>query len=656
MSAPPCEFLSERNVKMSVYKLRYGVPEQGVPTDFSPAPLCEVNETAPEGIDIGFSVRDSGCVFEFKLQENSEVYGFGLQLKGFGSRSRKRHIRPNADPPSNTGESHAPVPFFVTTEGWGVYIDTARYVEFYCGFTKKDKGVTGSSNGELHTDFADIYADRRAECETVIAASVPVAHGADIYIITGENILDIVSQYNLLAGGGCEVPLWGLGNQYRCHLRFSSAQVLSMAGSIRSLGIPCDVIGLEPGWQSNAYSCSFVWDKTRFPDWREMCESLKTQGFKVNLWEHAFTHPTSPLHSRLGELSGDYTVWGGLVPDFALEEAKNVFADYHAPMDEAGVKAYKLDECDGSDYTGHWTFPNCAQFPSGLDGERYHNLFGILYGQAMLRALTQRTYGQVRNSGALAASYPYALYSDLYSHEDFIRGVATSGFSGLLWSPEVRHAESREDMIRRVQTVVFSPQSLINAFYLESMPWVELGCTDEIRRLLELRMSLIPYLYTAFEDYRVKGRPPVRALVCDCTEQTALRDVWNEYFFGDDMIVAPMTAAEHSRRVVLPEGDWYGFFDGRKYSGTFDIETEEIPVFVRSGSIIPLAAPVDHVAEDTVFELTLCCYGDTSGSVARIVEDDGVTRGAERRVITLHDYTESVESFRYRIVGRRRTV
>ena len=274
----------------------------------------------------------------------------------------------------------------------------------------------------------------------------------------------------------------------------------------------------------------------------------------------------------------------------------------------------------------------------------------------MLRALTQRTYGQVRNSGALAASYPYALYSDLYSHEDFIRGVATSGFSGLLWSPEVRHAESREDMIRRVQTVVFSPQSLINAFYLESMPWVELGCTDEIRRLLELRMSLIPYLYTAFEDYRVKGRPPVRALVCDCTEQTALRDVWNEYFFGDDMIVAPMTAAEHSRRVVLPEGDWYGFFDGRKYSGTFDIETEEIPVFVRSGSIIPLAAPVDHVSEDTVFELTLCCYGDTSGSVARIVEDDGVTRGAERRVITLHDYTESVESFRYRIVGRRRTV
>lgn len=132
---------------MSVYKLRYGVPEQGVPTDFSPAPLCEVNETAPEGIDIGFSVRDSGCVFEFKLQENSEVYGFGLQLKGFGSRSRKRHIRPNADPPSNTGESHAPVPFFVTTEGWGVYIDTARYVEFYCGFTKKDKGVTGSRTG-----------------------------------------------------------------------------------------------------------------------------------------------------------------------------------------------------------------------------------------------------------------------------------------------------------------------------------------------------------------------------------------------------------------------------------------------------------------------------------------------------------------------------
>ena len=91
--------------------------------------------------------------------------------------------------------------------------------------------------------------------------------------------------------------------------------------------------------------------------------------------------------------------------------------------------------------------------------------------KTMLKALGDNpTYSEVRSAGALCASYPFVLYSDLYDHNDFIRGVVNSGFAGILWSPEVRDAKTPKEFIRRLQTNVFSAQCLINGWYLETLP------------------------------------------------------------------------------------------------------------------------------------------------------------------------------------------
>ena len=125
-----------------------------------------------------------------------------------------------------------------------------------------------------------------------------------------------------------------------------------------------------------------------------------------------------------------------------------------------------------------------------MDGEQYHSMFGLLYSQVMMEALGEtKTLSEVRNMGALAAPYPFVLYSDLYEHQDFIRGVANASFSGLLWSPELRDAHSREELLRRLQVVVFSVQCLINAWYCPDLPWREFGCEDEVRELLKLRVQ-----------------------------------------------------------------------------------------------------------------------------------------------------------------------
>ncbi len=632
---------------MSVYQLRFGTPEPITPRTFAPSPLCEVLQETPDGAKgIAFSSTPRGCVLTVPVDPAADLYGFGLQLGSFRQNGKKKHIRPNADPKSDSGDTHAPVPFFVTTAGFGIYADTARYATFYCNVSAKP---AQKPQAAARMDMNDMIGGNKGD---TVLIEIPVAKGVDLYYITGDTVLDIVSQYNLLSGGGCMPPLWGLGNFYRCDMTFCDKQILHMAQKIRESDIPCDVLGLEPGWQTHAYSCSYLWDTERFPNASETVGALRADGFHVNLWEHAFVHPTSPIYEDLLPHSGDCLVWEGLVPDFAVNDARGIFASQQQKLIDIGIDGFKLDECDGSDFTGGWSFPNCASFPSGLDGEQYHSLFGLLYAQTVQNALgNTRTLSEVRNMGSLAASYPFVLYSDLYGHREFITGVVNSSFAGLLWSPEVRHAENAEDLIRRIQTVVFSAQSLVNAFYLPELPWVQHGCEEAVRELFRLRMSLLPYLYTAFYDYKVTGKPPVRALVCDFQDEQGAKNCDGQWLFGDSMIVAPIVYPATERDVFLPRGVWYDFFTGERYEGgVHHIATERIPVFVKEGTLLPLAEPVQYVTPDVRFDITLRAFGDCSHSVCRLIEDDGMTHGTEYRVLEVRQ-GETPESARYRVRG-----
>ena len=125
-----------------MYKLTFGTPEPFVPTRFAPAPrLAASDATRFDIASIRFRVTDSGCVLELPLEADEAVYGLGLQLKGFNHKGTKKCLRVNADQRANTGDSHAPVPFYVTTKGYGVYVDTARYAEFYSA-TARTKAAT----------------------------------------------------------------------------------------------------------------------------------------------------------------------------------------------------------------------------------------------------------------------------------------------------------------------------------------------------------------------------------------------------------------------------------------------------------------------------------------------------------------------------------
>lgn len=155
----------------------------------------------------------------------------------------------------------------------------------------------------------------------------------------------MVAQYNMLAGGGCSVPEWGLSAIYRCFGRYTQGQVLEASQKLREDKIPVGIIGLEPGWHSRAYSCSYVWDKERYPEPQKLVDGLRELDYHVNLWEHAFVHPESPIYKELVPYSGDYEVWNGCVPDLSMEGAREIFASYHKKLVDMGIDGFKLDEC-----------------------------------------------------------------------------------------------------------------------------------------------------------------------------------------------------------------------------------------------------------------------------------------------------------------------
>lgn len=560
-------------------KITFGKPEKLVPSKFCDN-LNYTETTVRYDISkIKMEHTPKGVVVEFKLEADEQIYGFGLQLKSFNHTGYKLTLRVNSDPVADTGDSHAPVPFFVTNKGYGIYFDTARYIEAYCGFTKKQRREN-AENTNIVIDTDELYQKKENKEEKYMTVLIPSVEGIDLYLFEGETITDVVAQYNMFSGGGCDVPEWGLGVLYRCFGKSNSNAIRTFADYFRKTDIPCDILGLEPGWQSGSYPCTFEWDQERFPDYKELIKELKDKGYHINLWEHAYIAPQSSLYEKLFKYSGDYEVWKGIVPDFASAGAK-IFSDYHREnFVKLGIDGFKLDECDNSDFREDWGFPNCSKFPSGMDGEQYHSLFGVLYMKSILEALNEtKTFSEVRSAGALCASYPFVLYSDLYDRKDFLRGLVNSGFSGLLWAPEMREAHSKNELMGRLWNVIFSPQCVINGWYYEEVPWKNFDLENEVREALLERHRLIPRLKRAFEVYHNTGVPPVRALVMDFTKDSETWNIDDEYMFCDNLLVAPNTTDKAERSVYLPHGKWKDYWSDKVFEGGWITSEEVIPVY-----------------------------------------------------------------------------
>ncbi len=636
-----------KQIAPRIWKVVLGSPQELTPERFAGEKMRE--ELREKGfLSFPFAkpfeeeVRKSGFLATLPIQKGESIYGFGLQFESFRQNGKRKLLRTNADAPKDNGDSHAPVPFYVSTRGYGVLVDTCKNVEFDCGSAKTVQKAEKQlkRKEKIATRTEELYEE--AQNSDQMRIYIQGVKGVILYIFVGETIKDVVADYNLFCGGGFLPPIWGLGNLYRCYGPANQQEIYRLMDEMEQDRMPLSMLGLEPGWHSHAYSCSYEWDPVRFPNPDELIGKAQKMGLELNLWEQAYVHPTARYYEELLPYTGDYEVWGGLVPDFTLEEGREIWGKRQGELMNQGIGAVKLDECDGSDYTGGWFFPDFAQFPGGLSGEEYKNFFGVLVQNTLLeeyKKRNRRTYSQVRASWSYGANLPFVLYSDLYGHEEFVRSVANMSFCGLLWSPEVRQCESGEELIRRMQSVVLSPLSIVNAWMIPHAPWnqfdIEKNKRGELleddslknrcRDLLTFRNALVPYLYSAYGRYYQEGIPPFRALVLDYPDDPQVLELDTEYMVGESLLAAPILEGQTGRDVYLPEGIWYDFWTGEKLEGKrhYSVSIPQIPLYVKENTLLPLA-DVQELSKDTVFPLYVRAYGENP-EPARLIEDDRTT-------------------------------
>lgn len=603
--------------------------------------------------DIHAEIIDGKTYIRFPLVKNEQIFGLGLHFQTVHQRGKILNLHVDHYGGKDNGRTHAPVPFYVSSEGYGVFINTAQYLTCYVGTGVRKDSKNPPEVKDRNTD--DTWASR--PYSDAIEIYIP-AEGIEFYVFAGTSALDAVKRYNLFCGGGCLPPRWGLGFTQRVPKLYTAEDVIKEATEFEEKGYPLDFIGLEPGWQTKAYPCSFEWDKTRFPDPAGFTKTMLDKGIRLNLWTNPYVSPNSPIFDQIDPFTASHTVWCGTVPDLNHPEAKKIFAgQLGKDQVSIGISGYKLDEVDGYDY---YLWPDMATFPSGISGVQMRQTYGVLTQkliEELYRKENTRTFGLVRASNAGANNLPFVIYNDYYSHPDFITALINSSFCGVLWTPEVRGSKTGEEWLRRFQTVTFSPMAMINAWSSGTKPWSFPEVAEQVKYYAELRMQLMPYFYSEFAKYYFEGTPPFRAMVLEegfrneaktiagnrnLEENPYLeavnKEVKDQYMAGEHLLVAPLFAGQTSRKILLPAGNWYDFYTGEFAGNGQEITVppglDRIPVYAKDGAVIPmmksrLHAPVP--GEKTDIEVRH--YGKKEASY-RLYDDDGVSYDYEKGIYT----------------------
>lgn len=643
------------NVFPGVWKAVIGKPEAyNLLTASGAKPAVEaLTKSGPQtfpltNADIAATVADGKTSLRFPLDKEEQLYGFGLNFQTVHQRGKVLQLHVDHYAGKDDGRTHSPTPFYVSSKGYGVFVNSARYITVYAGSASRKDSKNPPVERDRNTDKAWQAHPYSDAVEMLIPAG-----GVEVYVFAGPTALDAVKRFNLFNGGGPLPPRWGLGFTQRVKSLFTSGEVMNEASAFEEKGYPLDFIGLEPGWQSRSYPGTFEWDKGRYPDPEKFVKQMLDKNIRLNLWINPYVSKSASFYNAIKPYTGSHTVWVGEVPDFNVPQARKVFFDQlQKSQIYIGVSGYKIDEVDGND---RWLWPDVATFPSGISAEQMRQTYGMLvmrHSMEMFRNQNKRTYGLVRANNGGGVSFPYVIYNDYYNHEDFITALINSGTSGVLWTPEVRASKTSEEWLRRFQTVIFSPMAMINAWASGTKPWSYADVADQVKELALLRMQMMPYWYSEFAKYHFDGTPPFRGMQFEPGFKSEVKketvggleenpyavatskEVKDQYMAGEYLLVAPLFTGQKSRKVVLPKGRWFDFYTG-EYAGDGEVLTVEpglnkIPVYVKDGAIIPMMKARLHAPKaNEKVDLEIRFYG-SKPSQYMLYDDDGETFNYEK--------------------------
>ncbi len=552
-----------------------------------------------------FGISDGFCSFTTKLKLNEKIFGLGEKF--IGTDRRGQHIESiHQDCAGNEGaRTYKNVPFYMSTEGYGVFVNSAFLMDF----------DIGSNN----FDIANIFVEDSL---------------MDIFLIAGPSLKDILYRYCCITGFAPELPRWSYGLWMSRNSYENEAIVRGIAADLRNKEIPCDVLHLDTFWFEKDWVCDLEFSNERFPNPKKLMAGLAEAGFTVSIWQLPYVHESLDNYSE--GVRNDYFVktqkgktymfdWFGeqyALIDFSNDDAVEWYVNQIKDVLKIGVKTVKTDIAEGIPVDGLY---------KNIEGKEMHNLFPLIYNKVMYEAV-EEIHGEgivwARSTYAGGQRYPLPWSGDSRSTFENLAGALRSGLSlGMSGQPYWSHdiggfigVPDAELYIRWAQFGLFSSHARCHGGGNNNPrePWAFGEEALEIfRKYARLRYKLLPYIFSTEAQSMSTGMPFIRHMALMHQDDRNTHGLYDQYYFGESFMIAPLLNKGGHRQIYLPEGIWYDFWTGGKIQKTGWIEVRAnlhtMPVYVPAGAIIVYGPEQNYVDEKQTTLLEIHIYSGADG-------------------------------------------
>lgn len=571
---------------------------------------------------IGVVSADDGAHYvheQLSLGVGHQVYGLGERFGTFVKNGQVVDVW-NADGGTSTEQAYKNVPFFLTTGGYGVFVNQPERVSFEIG-----------SEITSRTQFS-------VEGQSL-----------EYFVIHGPEPKDVLRRYTALTGRPARVPRWshGLWMSTSFTTDYDEKTMNDFVQGMDDREVPLSVVHFDCFWMREFNWVDFEWDPRTFPDPEGMLARLKARGLKVCVWINPYIAQRSPLFAEGAENGyllrrADGSVWqwdlwqaGMGIVDFTNPDAAAWFTGHLDRLLAMGVDAFKTDFGE--------RIPTDVVWHDGSDPQRMHNYYAYLYNKAVFDLLVERRgEGEAvlfaRSATAGGQQFPVHWGGDCWSTyeamAESLRGglsLAMSGFG--YWSHDIGGFEGTPDPTVFKRWTAFgllSSHSRLHGSDSYRVPWAFDNEAVEItRRFTRLKLSLMPYLARVADEAHVEGVPMMRPMVLEFPGDRGAAPVDTQYMLGDALLVAPVFTPDGVVEYYLPPGPWTHLETGARVTGPgWFREThavDSLPLMVRPGSVLPIGARDDVPDYDYADGVHLRVTEPADGSRVEVV----VPRGGE---------------------------
>lgn len=486
------------------------------------------------------------------------------------------------------------------------------------------------------------------------------AKSLDYTVFYGEKADDVIATYRTLTGNAPLFPKWAYGF-WQCRERYTSAtHLVETVKEFRKRKLPMDVIVQDwQYWGKRGWGVPQL-DETNYPNPSGFIKELHDLNahFSISIWSNP---------DKKSEIGKAYMDRGLFIPDtkwldyFNLETRKSYWNTLNENLFTYGVDSWWMDATEPENDALRGT--KTAFGP----GEFYRLTYPMLVSQSVYEGqratnekkrvciLTrsafpgQQRYGVINWSGDIGWTWDTYKRQIVAGLNFTITGLPywTTDIGGFFRPGQSQYTDEKyhELLTRWFQWGAFSPIFRIHGYQTETEPWKYGTVVEEnIRKMLNLRYRLIPYIYSEAWQVTSNGSTMMRPLVMDFKNDSEATRQPFEYMFGQSFLVMPVTEPGVSKaNVYLPKNtSWYDFWTGRKLEGGRTVETatplDKIPLFVKAGSIIPMTNVEQSTTEIKSDTVEVRIYPGANGRFD-LYNDEGDNYNYEngvRKVITFN--------------------